>query len=125
MSINSVTVSGNLTRDPELRQAGNSYVLQMGLAVNDRVKERDEWVDRPNFFDVVVWGNLAESLSQKLSKGQKVAVAGKLRWSSWENNEGQKRSKVEIVANSVEFMSQKSDTNSTHPTPDFGEDIPF
>ena len=123
MSINIVVVTGNLTRDPELRQAGSTSVLQLGIAVNDRIKENDEWVDRPNFFDVIVWGKHGESLSKMLSKGQKVTISGRLRWSSWENNEGEKRSKVEIVANDVEFMSRKSDAPAADPFD--ADSIPF
>lgn len=108
MSINKVIVSGNLTRDPELRQAGTTPVLQFGIAVNDRKKNNQtgEWEDVPNFFDVVVWGARGESLSRFLTKGTKVIISGRLRWSSWQTNEGDKRSKVEIVAEDVEFMSR-------------------
>lgn len=109
MSINKVIVSGNLTRDPELRQAGASPVLQFGIAVNDRKKNNQtgEWEDVPNFFDVVVWGARGESLSRFLTKGTKVVISGRLRWSSWQTTEGDKRSKVEIVADDVEFMSRQ------------------
>ena len=110
MSINKVVVSGNLTRDPELRMAGQTPVLQMGIAVNDRKKNNDtgQWEDVPNFFDVVVWGARGESLSRFLTKGTKVVVSGRLRWSQWENAQGEKRSKVEIVADDVEFMSSRN-----------------
>jgi single-strand DNA-binding protein len=100
-------ISGNLTREPELRQAGSTTVLQMGIAVNDRRRnaQTDQWEDVPNYFDVLVWGTRGESLSRFLHKGMKVAVAGRLRWSSWTTNDGAKRSKVEIVADDVDFMS--------------------
>lgn len=110
MSINKVVVSGNLTRDPELRMAGTTPVLQMGIAVNDRKKnnETGQWEDVPNFFDVVVWGARGESLSRFLTKGTKVVVSGRLRWNQWQNAEGEKRSKVEIVADDVEFMNSRN-----------------
>ncbi len=113
MSINRVVISGNLTRDPELRAtAGGMAVLQMGIAVNDRRKnaQSGEWEDVPNFFDVIVFGSRGESLSRFLSKGSKIAVEGKLRWSSWEDKAtGAKRSKVEIIADDVEFMSARGE----------------
>lgn len=114
MSINKVIVSGNLTRDPELRQAGNTTVLQLGIAVNDRKKNQqtDQWEDVPNFFDVLVWGSRGESLSRFLSKGMKVVVSGRLRWSQWQNQEGEKRSKVEIVADDIEFMSSREGSSA-------------
>ena len=112
MSINRVCISGNLTRDPELRQsAGGMSILKMGIAVNDRRKNPSsgEWEDVPNFFDVTMFGTRAESVSRFLSKGSKIAVEGKLRWSQWENPEGDKRSKVEIIADDIEFMSARGE----------------
>jgi len=112
MSINRVVISGNLTRDPELRStASGMAILKMGIAVNDRRKNQQsgEWEDVPNFFDVVVFGQRGESLSRFLSKGSKVAIEGKLRWSSWETPEGDKRSKVEIVADDIEFLSGRNE----------------
>lgn len=109
MSINKVIVSGNLTRDPELRMAGSTPLLQMGIAVNDRKKNNTtgDWEDVPNFFDVIVWGARGEALSRFLQKGSKVVVSGRLRWSQWQNKEGENRSKVEIVAEDVEFLSPR------------------
>lgn len=108
MSINRVTISGNLTRDPELREAGGSPVLGFGVAVNDRAKNQQtgEWEDRPNFIDCVMFGRRAEALSSLLAKGQKVAVSGKLRYSSWEAKDGSRRSKVEVAADEVELMAR-------------------
>ena len=139
MSINKVVVSGNLTRDPELRMAGQTPVLQMGIAVNDRKKnnETGQWEDVPNFFDVTVWGARGESLSRFLTKGTKVVVSGRLRWSQWQNAQGEKRSKVEIVADDVEFMSSRNSDggsgNAQYASPApaapsaeiLAEDIPF
>ena len=145
MSINRVCISGNLTRDPELRSTNSGMaILKMGIAVNDRRKnaQSGEWEDVPNFFDVVMFGSRGESVSRFLSKGSKVAIEGKLRWSQWETADGDKRSKVEIVVDDIEFLSSRNDagsgrgsydgpaqsTPSASPSasPDVsGEDIPF
>ena len=111
MSINRVNLSGNLTRDAVLNatQAGTS-VLNFGVAVNDRRKnpQTGQWEDYPNFVECIVWGNRAQSLAQYLHKGMKVAIEGKLRWSSWDDkNTGQKRSKLEVIVDEIEFMSQQ------------------
>lgn len=110
MSINRVVVSGNLTRDPELRATpGGTQVLGFGVAVNDRRRNQQtgEWEDYPNFIDCTMFGNRAEALSRILRKGMKVAVEGKLRYSSWEDkNGGGRRSKVEIIPDEVVLMSQ-------------------
>ena len=109
MSINRVNISGNLTRDPEIRatQAGTS-ILTFGVAVNDRRRnpQTGEWEDYPNYIDCVVFGNRAEALQRFLSKGAKVAVEGKLRWSQWERD-GQKHSKLEVIVDDIDFMSQR------------------
>lgn len=109
--INRVTLVGRLTRDPELRHlASGGAVLQLGLAVNGRQKDdAGNWIDKPNFFDVKVFGNQAEMLSQHLSKGRRVGVDGRLDWSSWEAQDGTKRSKVEVVAQSVQFLDSRTD----------------
>lgn len=111
MGINRVIISGNLTRDAELRstQSGLS-VLNFGIAVNDRVKNQQtgEWTDRPNFIDCVLFGKRADSLANILHKGSKIALEGKLRYSSWENDQGQKRSKLEVLVDEVELMSQRN-----------------
>lgn len=110
MSINSVSISGNLTRDPELRAAGQTPVLELGVAVNDRAKNQQtgEWEDRPNFVDCTVFGARAESLSRFLRKGDKVTVHGKLRYSAWEKD-GQKRSKLSVVVDELDFMTRKGE----------------
>lgn len=110
MSINRAIVSGNLTSDPELRATtGGTQVLGFGIAVNDRRRNQQtgEWEDYPNFIDCTMFGNRAEALSRILRKGMKVAIEGKLRYSSWEDkNGGGRRSKVEIVPDEVDLMSQ-------------------
>lgn len=107
MSINNVTITGNLTRDPELRATPNgTSVLTLGIAVNDRVRnsQTGEWEDYANYFNVVVFGGRADGLNQFLKKGMKVAVLGKLRYRSWDAD-GQKHSKIEIIADEVDVMS--------------------
>lgn len=108
MSINQVSITGNLTREPELRNtAGGTAVLSFGIAVNDRRKNASgQWEDVPNFFECVTFGNRATALSDILTKGMKVAVAGKLHYSSWEKD-GQKHSKVDIIANDIELMQNR------------------
>ena len=109
MSINRVAISGNLTRDPELRQtAGGMAILGFGVAVNDRRKnaQTGQWEDYPNFIDCTMFGTRAEKLQPYLTKGAKVAIEGKLRWSQWERD-GQKRSKIEVIVDELEFMSQR------------------
>lgn len=111
MSINRVIVSGNLTREPEVRTtASGNPVMGFGIAVNDRRKnsQTGEWEDYPNFIDCTMFGARAQSVSRFLSKGSKVAIEGKLRWSQWATNEGQKRSKIEIIVDEIEFMSSIS-----------------
>jgi single-strand DNA-binding protein len=99
-----------LSREPELRStASGSTILVFGLAVNERIKRGDEWTDYPNFFDCVMFGKRAESLSKIMTKGMKVALSGRLRYSSWENKDGQRRSKVEVIAEEVELMQRRSD----------------
>lgn len=108
MSINQVSITGNLTRDPELRSTtGGTAVLSFGIAVNDRRKNASgQWDEVPNFFECVTFGNRATALSDILTKGMKVAIAGKLHYSSWEKD-GQKHSKVDIIANEIELMQNR------------------
>lgn len=118
MSINRVAITGNLTRDPELRATpSGTQVLALGVAVNDRAKNQQtgEWEDRPNFVDCVVFGARAEALSRLLSKGSKVAVEGKLRYSSWETKEGARRSKLEVVVDELDFLSQRGGQQGAQP----------
>ena len=117
MSINRVNISGNLTRDPELRAtASGTPVLSFGVAVNDRRRNQQtgEWEDYPNFIDCTMFGARAESVSRFLSKGSKVAIEGKLRWSQWER-EGQKRSKIEVTVDEIEFFKTQQQTTQSAP----------
>ena len=139
MSINRVSITGNLTRDPELRvTAGGTQVLSFGVAVNDRRRnpQTGEWEDYPNFVDCTMFGTRAEAVSRFLAKGSKVAIEGKLRYSSWEKD-GQRRSKLEVIVDEIEFMSQRqggaAPVAAPAPAPAaappaidlYDEDIPF
>lgn len=107
MSINRVIVTGNLTRDPEKRQSKSGMpILGLGIAVNDRIKDGDDYKDYANYLDCTMFGNRAKALAPILKKGMKVAIEGRLRWSQWETD-GQKRSKVEIIVDNLELMQQK------------------
>ena len=110
MSINRVVISGNLTRDSELRSTSSGMsVLGFGVAVNDRRRNQQtgEWEDYPNYIDCTMFGARADSLHRYLVKGTKVAIEGKLRWSQWERD-GQKRSKIEVIVDDLEFMSSRN-----------------
>lgn len=109
MSINRVNISGNLTRDPELRSTtSGTQVLSFGVAVNDRRRNQQtgEWEDYPNFIDCVMFGTRAEAVSRYLAKGSKVAIEGKLRYRSWEAQDGSKRNKIEVAVDEIEFLSR-------------------
>lgn len=109
-SVNVVVLVGNLTRDPELRATpGGTSVCRLGLAVNERSKDATtgEWGERPNYFDIDVFGAMGENCAQYLTKGRQVAIEGRLRWRSWESPEGQKRSAVSVVANNVQFIGPR------------------
>lgn len=106
-NINRAIITGNLTKDPELRSTpSGTSVCTLRVAVNSRRKdgESGEWVDKPNYFDVTVWGSQAENCSQYLSKGRPVAVDGRLNWREWEAQDGTKRQNVDIIADSVQFL---------------------
>lgn len=123
MAINSVSISGNLTRDADVQSTGNGKkVIRFTVAVDEKWKNisTGEWEDHANFFDCVGFGDRWEKLSNYLEKGTKVAISGKLRWSQWESD-GQKRSKVEIIANDLEFLGKKEPKQERISD----EDIPF
>lgn len=135
MSVNQVAITGNLTRAPELRATqGGTAVLSFGIAVNDRRKNASgQWEDVPNFFECVTFGNRATALSDILAKGMKVSIAGKLHYSSWEKD-GQKHSKVDIIAQEIELMQNRKpqephQTQAFSPQPPtmdvYDSDIPF
>ncbi|HEX2708528.1 MAG TPA: single-stranded DNA-binding protein [Solirubrobacterales bacterium] len=109
--MNVVVITGNLTRDPELRHTGGgTAICELRVAVNSRRKDGQsgEWVDKPNYFDVVVWGAQGENCANYLSKGRPVAVEGRLDWREWEAKDGSgKRQAVQIVANTVQFLGSR------------------
>lgn len=104
-SYNRVILVGNLTRDPELRHIpSGTAVCEIGLAVNDRVKRGDQWVDETTFVDVTLWARTAEVAQQYLSKGSPVLIEGRLKLDTWEKD-GQKRSKLRVVADKMQMLS--------------------
>ena len=108
-NINRVIITGNLTRDPELRStSGGTSVCELRVAVNSsRKDDSGNWVDKPNYFNVKVWGAQGENCATYLSKGRPVAIEGRLDWREWETQEGQKRQAVQIIANSVQFLGSR------------------
>ena len=118
MAINKATVTGNITRDPELRQTqGGTSVLTIGVAVNDRRKNQQtgEWEDYPNFIDCTIFGNRATGVAPHLEKGMKVAIEGKLNQSRWQADDGTNRSKIEIIVDEIEFMSRQKGQTASKP----------
>ena len=142
-SINRVVLVGNLTADPELRHTpSGTAVCKLRLAVNTRRKDgaTGEWTEKPNYFDVTVWGQQGENCATYLSKGRPVAVDGRLEWREWEAQDGSKRQAVEIIADSVQFLGGRQEAGENQYVPagaqaqaqadDFGpsaadDDIPF
>ena len=110
-SINRVVLVGNLTKDPELRHTpSGTAVCNLRLAVNTRRKdETGQWVDKPNYFDITVWGQQGENCAQYLPKGRPVAIDGRLEWREWEAQDGSKRQAVDVVADTVQFLGGRGD----------------
>jgi single-strand DNA-binding protein len=108
-NINRVVLTGNLTRDPELRSTpSGTSVCSLRLAVNTRRRdETGNWVDKPNFFDITVWGAQGENCAQYLQKGRPVAIDGRLEWREWQDQQGNKRQSVDIIADSVQFLGSR------------------
>jgi single-strand DNA-binding protein len=146
-NIHRVVLTGNLTRDPELRTTGSGTpVCGLRLACNTRRRDASgEWVDKPNYFDVTVWGAQGENCATYLQKGRPVAIDGRLEWREWQDGQGNKRQAVDIIADSVQFLGSRdgsenggrfaaqsdvpADTGDFEPAPaDSGgsdDDIPF
>jgi len=132
-NINRVVITGNLTADPELRSTpSGTPVCSLRIACNTRRKEDGEWVDKPNYFNVTVWGGQGENVARYLSKGRPVAVDGRLEWREWETQEGNKRQAIDIIADSVQFLSNGNGASSEGGEADLvgagagtGEDIAF
>ena len=110
-NINRVVLTGNLTRDPELRSLPSGMsVCSLRIASNTRRKgQSGEWVDKPNYFSVTVWGAQGENCARFLSKGRPVALDGRLEWREWQGQDGAKRESVEIVADSVQFLGGRDE----------------
>ncbi len=111
-TINSVVLVGNLTKDPELRHTPAGVpVCSLRLAVNTRRKDpaTGQWGEKPNYFDVTVWGQQGENCAQYLAKGRRVGVQGRLEWREWEAQDGSKRQAVEVVAEAVQFLDSRGD----------------
>lgn len=135
-NINTVALTGNLTRDPELRHTNSgTAICQLGLAVNRSVKRDDEWQDEPSFFEVKIWGGRGEAAANKLSKGSFISLSGRLEQERWETPEGDKRSRVVIVAERIEgqdFFKKSANgggqatlNESGTPAAASDDDIPF
>lgn len=138
MSINRVVLTGNLTKDAELKQtSGGMAIVKMRLAVNDRRKVNEQWTDVVNYVDVTMFGSRGEAVSRFLTKGKSIAVEGKLRWHEWESQAGEKRSALEVIADDIELLggrgegagpravTEASFTDDPGPGAPDGEDIPF
>ncbi len=146
-NINRVVLTGNLTRDPELRTTpSGTSVCSLRLACNTRRKDASgDWVDKPNYFDITVWAGQGENCANYLQKGRPVAVDGRLEWREWEDQQGGKRQAVDIIADSVQFLGSRdagengsrfasqadvpADTGDFQPAPSGSggtdDDIPF
>lgn len=131
-SLNKVFLIGNLTRDPELRYIPNgTAVAKFGLAVNRTYKSQDgELKDDTCFVDIVTWGKIAESCANYLSKGRPILVEGHLQYSSWETSDGQKRNKIDVVAERIQFLGGARATEGTDEVEgiediEADDDIPF
>ncbi|HYV15254.1 MAG TPA: single-stranded DNA-binding protein [Conexibacter sp.] len=131
-NINRVVMTGNLTRDPELRSTPSGMsVCSLRIACNTRRKgSSGEWEDKPNYFDVTVWGAQGENCARYLAKGRPVAIDGRLEWREWEH-EGQKRQAVDIIADSVQFLGGRDDAgggngfSGSRPDVAGGSDVPI
>jgi single-strand DNA-binding protein len=131
-NINRVVLTGNLTTDPEVRHLpSGSTLCRLRVASTTRRKQSDgNWADKPNYFDVTVWGAQAEASARFLSRGSSVAIDGRLEWREWQTEAGEKRQGVEIVAESVQFLSPSGSSDEPSPQsretpPEEGDEIPF
>lgn len=132
-SFNRVILVGNLTRDIELRETpGGASVADAGLAVNDRRKQGEEWVDETSFVDLTIWGRTAENAAEYLSKGSPILIEGRLKQDSWQNDQGEKRTKLKVVVDRLQFLSTKNGESKKEETVAAGAssgksdgDIPF
>jgi single-strand DNA-binding protein len=133
VSFNKVLLMGNLTKDPEVRYTPNGVAISsFGLAVNRKYKQGAEVKEEVCFIDVVVFGKQAETSAKYLSKGQGIIVDGRLSQRRWEGEDGQKKNKHEVVAQSIQFLPKRSGPSSDGGgdkgevfTDDLGEEMPF
>lgn len=132
MSVNSVCISGNVGRDPELRETQSGMqVCRFSVCVNDRRKNGNEWEDVPNWVDVTFFGKRGEAIAKHVSKGTHVTIQGKLHESKWQAKDGQKRRNLEVVGKEIDWVSsgQRQQEPAQEPTDDsagvYDEDIPF
>jgi single-strand DNA-binding protein len=113
--LNTVGLVGRLTRDPELRYtAAGEPVCGLRLAVSSRTRVDEDWEDRPNFFDVSVWGRNGEAAAEHLTKGRRIGVAGRLTWREWRTDDGSRREAVQIVASSVQYLDAPKREEGEH-----------
>ena len=129
-SFNKVLLMGNLTRDPELRYtSGGTAVASFGLAVNRKFKQGEEWKDEVCFVDITVWAKQGENCAEYLNKGSQAFIEGRLNYQTWEDKQsGQQRSKLEVVANNVQFLTKqgdKKDMGSGSSSAADDDDVPF
>jgi single-strand DNA-binding protein len=123
-NINRVVLSGNLTKDPETREVGATSLCTLRLAVNaSRKNAQGEWEDKPNYFDVNVWGPQGVNCAKYLTKGSSIVLDGRLEWQEWEQD-GNKRQKVLVVAQQVQFL-KTGDSPAASTTSSETDDIPF
>jgi single-strand DNA-binding protein len=132
--LNTVGLVGRLTRDPELRYtAAGEAVCGLRLAVSTRARSGEEWEDRPNFFDVSIWGRNGEAAAEHLAKGRRIGIAGRLTWREWRADDGSRREAVQIVASSVQYLDPPREDNAEREPVGAtngkgaggGDDIPF
>lgn len=136
-NINRVVITGNLTADPELRSTPSGKpVCSLRIACNTRRKDgtTGEWVDKPNYFNVTVWGAQGENAARYLSKGRPVAIDGRLEWREWDTQDGGKRQAVDIIADNVQFLNSGNGASNGGEEPELvgvgvgtgtEQDIPF
>lgn len=128
-NINRVILTGNLTKDPELKTLDSGFAIcSLRIANNTRKKEGDNWVDKPNYFDVTIFGRSGENAAKYLAKGRSVAIDGRLEWREWEDKEGNKRQSTEIIADNVQFLSSGNGGDSAPAAAagdDASDDLPF
>ena len=132
-NINRVILTGNLTKDPELKTLDSGFAIcSLRIANNTRKKEGENWVDKANYFDVTIFGRSGENAAKYLAKGRSVAIDGRLEWREWEDKDGNKRQSTEIIADNVQFLSSGGE-NGAAPSAapvaaagdDANDDLPF